>query len=180
MACWEWPPCGECDDRVPLHLSIFQGFSFACSLACHADYCRGSHFSDHPEFCKNDADAIYLGQDFHLSFAKHRDNPTLNPKGFDKIASYFAGLCVYAAKQNAGGKTAMCNIPINSHWWNSPAQANPGFVCALPGGTLPFEASLGAAQGVPPTTYSFKIASPSLGGSSYWSFMIETCEPKSY
>ena len=94
---------------------------------------------DHPAWCATDPNALYLGQDGHISHGGHRDTMTMNAVGWNRIKVRFVGLCVYApfsGHRNAALKdNALCNIPTNSHSWKTPAQANPGFMCGKTGDT---------------------------------------------
>ena len=83
---------------------------------------------DHPNYCRNDANAIYIGQTNHISYRPHRLNNNYMPTGFKSVENLFQGRCVYTA--NANGNYALCNIPGNSHSWRNPSQADVGFVCA--------------------------------------------------
>ena len=82
----------------------------------------------HPVYCKNDAKSLYLGQVNHLSYPPHRHQAEQNPVGFTSIMNMWEGLCVYTAKSEKQHRS-LCNIPVNTHTWRTPAQANPGFVC---------------------------------------------------
>ena len=88
---------------------------------------------DHPSYCKRDTQALYLGQSHHLSYPPHRNNKKYVPDGFAAIeyhsysANTWKGLCYYAGKASKG--RALCNIPIKTHAWKTPTQANPGFMC---------------------------------------------------
>eukprot|EP01048_Picozoa_sp_COSAG05_P012597 COSAG05_NODE_1275_length_5306_cov_1.982719_1_plen_155_part_00 len=83
---------------------------------------------DHPNYCRNDTDAIYIGQSHHIAYAPHRRNNNYMPTGFKSVEKLFQGRCVYTA--NANGNYALCNNPGYSHSWKTPATANSGFVCA--------------------------------------------------
>jgi hypothetical protein len=78
---------------------------------------------DHPNYCKNDGGALYIGQSSHIAYAPHRHNKAYMPTGFNKIQHMWNGVCSYTA--HANGNNALCNIPKNSHAWRTPAQANP-------------------------------------------------------
>ena len=88
---------------------------------------------DHPSYCKRDTQALYLGQSHHLSYPPHRNKKQYVPDGFAAIeyhsysANTWKGLCYYAGKASKG--RALCNIPIKTHAWKTPTQANPGFMC---------------------------------------------------
>ena len=109
---------------------------------------------DHPSYCRNDKNSIYLGQQHHISYRPHRENPSYNPKGFKAIKDIFNNLGVYA--NNAAGQRGLCNIPINTHSWRYPNQANPGFMCAKEN-VKEFQGTLGARKGIPARKYSFQV-----------------------
>eukprot|EP01048_Picozoa_sp_COSAG05_P020051 COSAG05_NODE_3311_length_2158_cov_0.880525_1_plen_362_part_10 len=82
---------------------------------------------EHPNYCRNDKQSLYLGQQNHISYRPHRRNNNWMPGGFSKIQAKWDTTCVYT--NNANGKYAQCNVPINRHSWRHPGQYNPGFVC---------------------------------------------------
>jgi hypothetical protein len=82
---------------------------------------------DHPAYCRNDKQSLYLGQSSHISYPGHRNHGGFGPTGFDKVRDNWKGLCVYTKAAN--GIYALCNVPINSISWKSPKQYNPGFMC---------------------------------------------------
>eukprot|EP01048_Picozoa_sp_COSAG05_P006561 COSAG05_NODE_433_length_9859_cov_4.471004_4_plen_622_part_00 len=90
---------------------------------------------DHPSYCKRDTSALYIGQTHHLSYPPHRNKVQYVPKGFADIeyhsfsANSWKGLCYYTG--HARGNYALCNIPMNTHSWKTPAQTNPGFMCGV-------------------------------------------------
>ena len=51
---------------------------------------------DHPNYCRNDGAALYLGQSQHISYPYHRRNNNWIPSGFSKISSKWNNLCVYS------------------------------------------------------------------------------------
>merc|ERR1711881_733810 len=104
---------------------------------------------DHPNYCRNDAASVYLGQSGHLAYKPHRYNNNYSPPGLDGIRNKWNGLCSYT--RNANGNYALCNIPVNTHAWRHPGQANPGFVCAAFDIT---NVKLGAKNGVSAREYS--------------------------
>ena len=127
----------------------------------------------HPSYCKTDTAAIYLGQRLHLSYPKHNKDTVKRIPGIDKIMHKFKGRCVYTGKANKD--KALCNIPVNTHTWRTPAQANPGFLCAKIVDGM-FKVQLGGKNGVRAHSYEFKIANlDRLRGGSYSSAMIQVC-----
>jgi hypothetical protein len=94
----------------------------ACSLKYMKPVC------DHPSYCKTDAKAVYLGQTGHLAHKPNRNTNSYSPPGLALVRDKWNTLCSYTA--NANGNNALCNIPINTHAWRTPAQYNPGFMCA--------------------------------------------------
>ena len=67
------------------------------------------------------------------------------------------------------------DIPTNTHTWKTPAQVNPGFMCAREVDTK-FTAKLGSKGGVPAATYEFKIMTLSHDKGSYSTLMWRTCK----
>jgi hypothetical protein len=125
---------------------------------------------DHPNYCKNDNQAVYLGQSGHLAYRPHRNNNGYSPTGFAAIRDKWIGLCSYT--RNANGNNALCNIPTNTHAWRNPGQANPGFMCAA---GLIIKASLGAKNGVPASKYLFAVGFLSSKSGKYSDRMVEVC-----
>jgi len=128
---------------------------------------------DHPSYCKNDKLSLYIGQSGHLSHPSHRNNNGYSPAGFAGIRDKFKGLCFYA--NNAAGARGLCNIPINSHSWRYPNQANPGFLCGKEDVTI-FGATLGARGGVKANSYVFQKVKLTRTNAKYQVLMIEACK----
>ena len=84
---------------------------------------------DNPTYCNTDRNSIFIGQSYHLSYPPHRTDVKKGPPGFAAIEAKWKGLCSYSGKQQKG-VNVLCNIPVNTHSWQSPASANPGFICA--------------------------------------------------
>ena len=82
---------------------------------------------DHRNYCKNDKNALYIGQVGHIAYPPHRRINNWFPEGFADIRGLWNNLCSYT--NNAKGNYALCNVPSNTHAWRSPAQYNPGFMC---------------------------------------------------
>jgi hypothetical protein len=95
-----------------------------CAAAGMAPVC------DHPEWCGDDGQSLYLGQTHHLSHFPHRAHSGYMPSGFDAIQARWRGLCSYSG--DANGDRAMCNIPASGHSWQ-PLSSNPGFMCGVAG-----------------------------------------------
>jgi len=125
---------------------------------------------DHPSYCKNDKNALYLGQSGHLAYKPHRNNNNYSPTGFSDIRTTWDGLCSYT--NGANGNYALCNIPTNSHSWRHPGQANPGFVCGKPS---TFTVKLGAKNGVKAGEWEFTIGALQSRGGKYSDRMVQTC-----
>jgi hypothetical protein len=105
---------------------------------------------DHPDYCKEDPKAVWIGQASHIAYWPHRNKVEYFPSGWNKrLIAQWNDLCSYTA---GAGKTheqdALCNIPRGGHIWKSPRQVKvgQGFMC---GKEEPdFSASLGAMNGV--------------------------------
>ena len=109
---------------------------------------------DHPNYCKTDGNAVYLGQDHHVAYKPHRDNLDYFPAGFDALRDIFDGSCVYTA--GANGNNALCNIPSNTHTWLAPAGSH-FYLCAKVVFSPDKMFTLGAKNGVSETTYKFAM-----------------------
>merc|ERR1719384_719764 len=74
---------------------------------------------DHPSYCRNDSNSIYIGQTYHIAYPPHRNNNGLFPSGWPAVReNKFKGpLCVYTASSN--GNYALCTVN-NSHAWKTP------------------------------------------------------------
>jgi len=135
---------------------------------------------DHPSYCKDDANAIYLGQDHHISHGSHMQNNGYFPSGWNEIKKEFYGTCMYSF--NANGPNSLCNNdasgngngfleaggnPWGSHAWLRPSNTQGNgkdgkpnrarfFMCAKINHRT-FKVDLGAKNGVPARTVAFKI-----------------------
>ena len=105
-----------------------KGGSYSSGMRKACDQVDMKPVCDHPSYCANDLNSVYLGHTNHLSVRPHRRNNSWMPGGFMSISDKFNNLCVYT--NNANGNYALCNIPINGHSWRHPGQTNPGFMCA--------------------------------------------------
>ena len=85
---------------------------------------------DHPSYCKNDKNAIYIGQNHHIAYPGHRKNGGYFQSGWSKIAKNWDGICSYTAHH--GATRALCNVPSNTHSWRTAAQT-PKFMCGTYG-----------------------------------------------
>ena len=104
---------------------------------------------DHPSYCKNDKEALYLGQSNHLAYLPHRKTASYNPSGFDKIMSNWNGLCSYTG--TARNPRALCNIPVNTHSWQYVNKVNPGFMCGKVKGTCAAHLPPSRTPSLPPS-----------------------------
>ena len=127
---------------------------------------------EHPSYCRNDKLSLYLGQSGHLSHPGHRNNNNYSPKGLEDFRDRFAGLCNYANK--AGSARGLCNIPINSHSWRTPKQADPGFICGKVFQDR-FTGTMGGKNGVAPRTWIFEKMTLTSRSGKYADQMIAHC-----
>ena len=127
---------------------------------------------EHPSYCRNDKNSLYLGQQHHISYPPHRKNTNYMPAGFQQIQDRFNGLCVYA--NNAAGARGLCNIPINTHSWRYPKQADPGFICGKQQSVM-FSGFLGARNGVSARKYNFQVTRLTDKSGKFADGMIAKC-----
>ena len=83
---------------------------------------------DHPTYCKNNADTIYIGQSHHMAHEDHRRNHyQYYPSGWPAIATKFpTRFCAYT-DHHGGHDKALCTEG-GSHAWLRPWQNN-NFMC---------------------------------------------------
>jgi len=134
---------------------------------------------DHPSYCKDDANAWYIGQDHHISHGSHMQNNGYFPSGWNEIKTNWYGTCMYSF--NANGPNSLCNNdsggngngfpasgnPWGSHAWLRPSQTQTTGKDGLPNKARQFmcaskkhrsfTVALGARNGVPAQTVEFKI-----------------------
>mgnify|MGYP007101615754 CR=1 FL=1 len=82
---------------------------------------------DHKNYCKNDGNAFYIGQDHHVAHRGHRYNNGYFPSGWSEIKKHFDNMCMYT-KNHGGHEKALCQNG-DGHDWRTPAQNNK-FMCA--------------------------------------------------
>ena len=78
---------------------------------------------DYSGWCKNDGNALYIGQSNYLSYPSHRNNNNWMPSGFAAIRDMWRYKCVYSGNGQYG--KAYCNTPYNGVNWKTPTQYNP-------------------------------------------------------
>merc|ERR1719445_2606896 len=64
---------------------------------------------DHPSYCKNDANSIYIGQNHHIAYPPHRNNDSYFPAGWKDVRTQklSGDFCTYTARAN--GNHALCS-----------------------------------------------------------------------
>merc|ERR1719245_1803756 len=125
---------------------------------------------DHPNYCKNDARSLYIGQDETLSHTDQRNTASYSPTGFAAVKDKWNGLCAFTGSDGGDQKT-LCSY-ANGHAYYTMAQNNPGFIC---GKYDEFRATLGAKNGVPSRSYIFTKAIAPVQN-SYTDAMIQACQ----
>merc|ERR1719409_1406960 len=108
----------------------------------------------------------------HISYPPHRESDIQMPYGFQQIQDKFNGLCVYS--NNAAGARGLCNIPINTHSWRYPSQADPGFICGKQQNVM-FSGFLAARNGVSARQYNFKVTRLTDKSGKFADGMIAKC-----
>ena len=83
---------------------------------------------DHPNYCKNSADAFYIGQDHHVEHGGHMNNNGYFPSGWSIIRDRFKNLCAFTAN-HGGHNQALCHDGGGGHQWRTPEQNNK-IICA--------------------------------------------------
>lgn len=125
---------------------------------------------DSPDYCRDDARALYIGQTGHISLKNNRDTKNNFPAGWDLIKDKFNELCTFTGSHGGDDKT-LCQKVDGSHaWYTNPA----AFVCGAIKAEE-FEASLDKFNGLDAAEYRFKFALPSKLSGSYTDTMISEC-----
>merc|ERR1711988_1647838 len=83
---------------------------------------------DHPSYCRNDRNAIYIGQSHHMAYGGHWNNNYM-PHGLFVYKNQFRrdGMCYYTG--NHGGRHRNLCAHGNSHTWRTATQ-NRYYMCA--------------------------------------------------
>jgi hypothetical protein len=91
---------------------------------------------DHPSYCRNDRNAIYLGQAHHMAYGGHWHNSYM-PRGLFVYKNRFRrdGMCYYTG--NHGGKHQNLCARGNSHWWRRATQSRYYMCARILGGWTP-------------------------------------------
>jgi len=130
---------------------------------------------DHPKYCKDNPNSIYIGQAGHLAYPKGREEKYV-PEGFLEIADQWKGLCSFTGKQGAG--KALCNIPTKTHSWKRPQEDGAdSFICGkMLGIVLKFEKTLGPRNDVPSRKYQFRVTSTEERKGNFNEVMVTECK----
>ena len=86
---------------------------------------------DHPTYCKNNADAIYIGQSKHMAHKPDRVRNDYYPSGWGALRRKFPErFCTYT-DHHGGHDKALCTEggEEGKHEWRTPAYNNV-FMCA--------------------------------------------------
>jgi len=125
---------------------------------------------DHPNYCKNDVNALYIGQSHHIAYRPHRFTDKYFPTGWNKIRQKWDGLCSYTGRHGTG---ALCNLPSNTHSWQHLSDFADTFMC---GRVSSFTAKLGSRNGVPRRRYEFKIVQTDIRSGKFSAAQISECK----
>jgi len=78
---------------------------------------------DHPSYCKNDQDTVYIGQTYHIAHTPHRTHMSYFGAGWKDINDQFPKkFCTFTGK-NGNDAKSLCTTG-GGHAWNTPAQNN--------------------------------------------------------
>lgn len=127
---------------------------------------------DHPKYCQKDARSLYIGQEKHLAYPKHRKDEKAVPKGFDKIQKKWGGVCSYTGKHGSG--KALCNIPRSKHSWMKMGEKKAtDFIC---GQIAPFMVTLTGSGEDPSFKYEFRLVTTYRRDGSFKKVMLDECK----
>jgi len=125
---------------------------------------------DHPNYCRSDSKALYLGQTHHLTYWPHRKNDAFWPSGWKSIRSNWDGMCAYTAHHGTG---ALCNIPKNTHSWQNPSDIANTFMC---GRIASLKVELGSKNGVQAQRYEFRVVRTDVRSGKFSDVMLTECK----
>merc|ERR1719446_324857 len=130
---------------------------------------------DHPSYCKNSDESLYLGQDHHVSHTGQRNTGSYYPSGWDTIKDHWKGKCTYTRHGSSHG--ALCNNETSDHFWLKASANSRGFICGMIDDPLTFTADLGSKNGVAAHRYRFEEVDPmDWGSDNYDTIMVDECK----
>ena len=83
---------------------------------------------EHPSYCKNNAQSIYIGQTNHIAHGGHKNTDSYFPSGWSAVKGKFpTNFCTFTV--NHGGHDKALCINGGGHHWRTPGQDN-NIMCA--------------------------------------------------
>jgi hypothetical protein len=112
---------------------VANDFSATMRNTCTALGSGWKPICDHPNYCKADSNAAYLGQDHHTAHVPHRNALGYWPTGWSAANAKFPQsrkVCFYTA-HHGGNQQTLCGHSGGSHEWiQASASANRNIGCA--------------------------------------------------
>jgi hypothetical protein len=113
---------------------------------------------DHPSYCKNDPNSVYMGQAQHVAHKPHRDIDSYFPSGWSDLKSKFpASFCTYTA-HHGSKQRSLCSQGAG-HSWQAPSFGYQDIMCAIAPPYKrddPFQGQLGSKNGADAGLYKFQ------------------------
>jgi cell division septation protein DedD len=131
---------------------------------------------DHPSYCRNDANAAYIGQSYHVAYPPHRNQISYFPSGWADLKGKFpAELCAYTGASGGQHQTLCTNG--NTHGWYKISQRRDIMCAKTPPyePDKPFSGTLSSFNGAPGGQYTFQRVRTSATSGNYDSIMMTEC-----
>jgi hypothetical protein len=134
---------------------------------------------DHPSYCRNDAKAVYIGQDNHISHMPHFNQNSYFPNGWAELKDKFPStFCTYTAQHGSADKH-LCTTG-GSHSWQT-VEGNNEIMCAVAPPYKPdppFSGNLGSRNGANAGVYKFQKVKAEATSGNYDTIMVNECAKK--
>jgi hypothetical protein len=132
---------------------------------------------DHPSYCRNDANAVYIGQTYHIAYLPHLNQDSYFPSGWNELKQKFPKhFCTYTGSSGGRDKTLCTNG--NSHSWQAAARGYQDIMCVLPPEYEQddlFQGELGSRNGADAGLYKFQRVRAKVANGNYDTVMINEC-----
>jgi len=132
---------------------------------------------DHPSYCKNDVNVVYIGQTNHIALLPHLNENSYFPSGWNELKQKFPKhFCTYTG-QNGGRDKTLCTNG-NSHAWQPATRGYQDIMCVLPPEYEkddPFQGELGSKDGTDAGLYKFQRVRAQASSGNYDTIMINEC-----
>jgi hypothetical protein len=132
---------------------------------------------DHPSYCRNDANSVYIGQSYHIAYLPHLNQDSYFPSGWNELKQKFPShFCTYTASSGGREKT-LCTVGT-SHGWQAAGRGYQDIMCARApeyDQDDPFQGQLGSRKGSDAGLYKFQRVRAQVTSGNYDTIMVNEC-----